>query len=65
MIEVKISVSGHGDDGANFTRITRQATDPARAVALALAAVAETVRSPQVMEIAEAAYRITRKDQQL
>lgn len=61
MIEVKISVSGHGDDGDRYTRITRQATEPARAIALALAAVAETVHSPQVMAIAEAAYRITRE----
>lgn len=63
MIEVKISIEGHGDDGGSFTRINRRATDPARAVALALAGVAEYVHSPQLMEIAEAAYRITREDQ--
>jgi hypothetical protein len=60
MIEVKISMSGHGDDGGDFIRLTRQAADPARAIALALIAIAEDVRSPKVMEIAEAAYRITR-----
>jgi hypothetical protein len=63
VIEVKISVDGHGDDGGSFTRLTRRATDPARAVALALIGIAEYVRSPKLMEIAEAAHRITREDQ--
>lgn len=62
MIEVTLSVKGHGDDGGNLTRVSRRATEPGRAVALALIAAAETVRSPKLMEIAEAAYRITRED---
>jgi hypothetical protein len=57
MIEVRISVDGH-NDGSSFIQITRQDTDPARAVALALAAVAEYVPSPKVSEIAESANRI-------
>jgi hypothetical protein len=63
MIEVTLSVNGHGDDGDHLSRVTRQATDPGRAVMLALIAVAETVRSPKLMQIAEAAYRIAREDQ--
>lgn len=61
MIEVKLSVNGH-NDGASYIQITRQDADPARAVALALAEVAEYVPSPELRQIAEMAHRIARTD---
>jgi hypothetical protein len=63
VIEVKVSVAGPGKD--DYIRISRRGdddADPAVLVAQALGQLAEHVKSPKLMEIAEAAYRITREE---
>lgn len=58
MIEVEIIISGPG-----YTRTARRTdeVEPARAVAKALATLADGVYWPKLEAIAEAAYRITRE----
>lgn len=62
MITVWLGMRGH-NNGDGYSEITRRSEDPAEAVAQALGQLAKYVESPELMEIAEAAYRITRGDQ--
>lgn len=58
MIEVDIIISGYGDD---WCKVTRRGDDVAEVVAQALAQISANIPTPKLVEIAEAAYRITRE----
>ena len=64
MITIGVMMRGH-NNGDGYTQITRRVFSPSGAVAQVLGTLADIAGSPKLEAIAAAAYRITRKDQQL